>query len=297
MASSKAQEQSGAPQERAAALFLAFAAVVVLAMSGARLGWAGSIGAGYLVEAPAIGAARASGPADLSVLATRSPFRTTSAANALPPSEFDARQAPQTELELILHGIFANSDQPSSVIVSRGSGPQLRYRVGDQIDGMQGVSIARVFADGILISRDGRSEWLPKLDSDAEGIRTIGGRRSGGLGAAPGTSAPPVEAGNAFEVEMSADDLRTLATSIRLAVPERPGIAGVAIYPAQDPSLFQSSGLVPGDVVTALAGRPVASEADLLAGLAALGSAETIEIALMRGEQRRLLTVRIKKQG
>ena len=69
------------------------------------------------------------------------------------------QKAPETRLNLTLHGVFVESDpgKGEAIIGQRGS-KQKYYQVGDKV--MNGVRLQAVFNDHVVLSRNGASEVL-----------------------------------------------------------------------------------------------------------------------------------------
>ena len=78
--------------------------------------------------------------------------------------------APETRLRLDLKGVFASTNtQQALAIISSGKSPDKTYRIGDEVT--SGVSLHAVYADRVILKRNGRFETLrlpkPKVDSKA----------------------------------------------------------------------------------------------------------------------------------
>ncbi len=92
---------------------------------------------------------------DSSRLSTFAIFKVAVAAN---PS--DLANAPETNLQLKLDGVFAsnNIEQSSAIISEQGQGIGKLYRVGQQVSG--GATLSAVYADRVLLQRNGVDEVL-----------------------------------------------------------------------------------------------------------------------------------------
>ena len=78
-----------------------------------------------------------------------------------------AADAPKTQLNAQLNGVLASSDPAKSIAIIAHNGVQNSYGIGDFIDGTQ-AKIRQVFADRVIIERDGRDETL-MLDGEEYG--------------------------------------------------------------------------------------------------------------------------------
>ena len=77
------------------------------------------------------------------------------------PSYTEVIDAPETTLSLTLKGILAiEADGKGSVIISSNRGEDKTYQVGQSIEGADGATLHSVYADRVLLDRNGRLETL-----------------------------------------------------------------------------------------------------------------------------------------
>ena len=90
---------------------------------------------------------------DSSRLASFSVFKVVAASNSA-----DTANAPETNLQLKLDGVFAsnNAEQSSAIISEQGQGIGKLYRVGQQVSG--GATLSAVYVDRVLLQRNGVDE-------------------------------------------------------------------------------------------------------------------------------------------
>ena len=66
-------------------------------------------------------------------------------------------KAPETDLQLTLHGVFAEDDpEAGAAIIGKAGSTQNYYQVGAEI--MAGVKLQAVYQDRVVLSRGGRSD-------------------------------------------------------------------------------------------------------------------------------------------
>ena len=225
--------------------------IVALAVQGARLIWA------MVTPIGTIGDWR---PATIHGSATAN----------LSASGFDPffRLAPATQdsvitsLALKLFGVRMDmATGRGSAIIETSDGTQSSFAVGDEIE--PGVTLKMVAFDNVTIDRGGITEQIFLDQSVAAPVAQPGG------GAAP-------------QGEFSGSSL--LANSIEMAPRAENGkVTGMMLNPKGDGALFKAAGLEPGDVLTAINGKPVSEGEDVRSSLAGGG---TVSLEVERGGRR-----------
>jgi general secretion pathway protein C len=196
-----------------------------------------------------------------------------------------ARNAPETSMPLVLTGVIAANDPRDGLaILGPNAGSAKVYAVGDSIPG--GASLHAVLADHVLLERDGHLESLA-LPRQLPG---------GGLsGAPPSLSAAPTSA--------------PLIERMRQLVTEHPGIigdvmrpepvfagghqVGYRVYPGRDRQAFQSLGLQPGDLVTAIDGAQLDDPSQSGQILQTLASSSEAQVTILRDGKQQDLTLNL----
>lgn len=207
------------------------------------------------------------------------------------PTAAAAENAPDTQLALTLLGIFANGRDPKSsrALIGTGGDDEKPYAIGDDIS--RGVSLQAIFADRVVLSRNGRLETL-RLDKDrtnsGEGLSTAAASDSGGVI-------------DASEAQQLADIRNKMLTDpskaqdyIRVQPVPSPsgnGQLGYRIYPGKDKALFSAAGLRPGDVVTAINGVPLNDPAKSIQLLGELSQTQQLSVVIDRGGQSQTVSV------
>jgi general secretion pathway protein C len=190
---------------------------------------------------------------------------------------------PRTSMPLVLTGVIAASDPRDGLAILGPSASAAKvYAVGDSIPG--GASLHSVLADHVLLERDGHLESLALPRQ-----LPVGSAPAPSLGSAP-TSAPLIERMRQLvsrHPEIIGDVMR----------PE-PVFAGghqvgFRVYPGRDRRAFQSLGLQPGDLVTAIDGTPLDDPAQSAEILHTLGSSSEAQVTILRNGKRQDLSLNL----
>lgn len=177
------QDWLATQQARTGARLLTLALVVLVIYQLARLTW-------QLVPAPDVPPAPAT-PANVVPSAPAAPERDRpSAANiagwhlfgqadpGTGPGVGGGRaapiDAPETRLNLTLRGLFATEDpERARAIIAAPNGEERSYRVEDELPG--GAELSAIYADRIILQRNGRYETLRLPRESLEGGAATGG--------------------------------------------------------------------------------------------------------------------------
>lgn len=188
-----------------------------------------------------------------------------SSANAFDPFfrlAAPAQEAVVTSLALKLFGVRMDmATGRGSAIIATADGVQSSFAVGDEIE--PGVTLKMVSFDNVTIDRGGVAE---QIFLDQSVAAPVAQPNDGGL--------PPSESGGSS----------LLANSIEIAPRAENGkISGMTLNPKGDGALFKAAGLEPGDVLTAVNGKPVGDGEDVRSILAGGG---TVSLEVERGGRR-----------
>jgi general secretion pathway protein C len=173
-----------------------------------------------------------------------------------------AQETIVTSLALKLFGVRMDmATGRGSAIIATADGVQSSYAVGEEIE--PGVTLKMISFDNVTIDRGGVAEQIFLDQSVAAPV------------AQPSGAAPPAG-------EASGSSL--LANSIEIAPRLENGkISGMTLNPKGDGALFKAAGLEPGDVLTAVNGKPVSDGEDVRSLLAGGG---TVSLEVERGGRR-----------
>ena len=175
-----------------------------------------------------------------------------------------------TNLQLTLFGIrLDEATGRGSAILAGPDNVQDSYAVGDEIQ--PGVRLKAVAFDHVTLDRGGASEDLFLDQSGATPAAPVAGAPT------PAGGAPAIAAG--VPLSQVRQDIGF--------IPRIDGgrVSGLVVRPQGSGDAFRQAGLQPGDVVTALAGRPVTGPADLDRLSADYPTGGAIPITVERGQQ------------
>ncbi len=189
---------------------------------------------------------------DLSALAGMHLFGRPAVANrsAVPVS------APDTQLNLTLHGVLVDPDPAGrGAIIGKAGGQQQFFRVGDSVFGS--AKLAEVRADRVILSRNGRYETLrfPNVPNLLQ---------PGDPGVPPASTAPTAAVASTTASDVHLQRFRSMAAShpqqlnqylSLIPVRTTQGFKGFRVLPGKDTALYRQLGLSPVDVLVSVNGR------------------------------------------
>ena len=163
------------------------------------------------------------------------------------PTPVAVIDAPETTLSLLLKGIVARStDTNGSATISSNSGADKKYEVGNTIDGADGATLHSVYADRVLIDRNGRLETL-RFPKELSASSVPMARP------APLPQAQPQNTGTLREAIVA--NASRIGDVMRVAPHVQEGqVVGFRLTPGRDRAAFEALGLQSGDVVTDING-------------------------------------------
>ncbi|WP_338466769.1 type II secretion system protein N [Novosphingobium sp. ZN18A2] len=204
-------------------------------------------------------------PARAAVFASVDPFNR----QAKPPVRKGQSQS-VTSLALTLYGTRGMPGGGGSAIVAGADGVQQVYRVGDEVQ--PGVKLAGVAFDYVTLDHNGAHELLyidqSKAAPNAQAV------------VAENPVAPP-RAANAGPDALTVDTVRKGITFAPYAGGS--GIDGLEVQPSGDGAAFRAAGFEPGDIVTAIGGKPVTSGNDIASLVGQLKPGASISVSVNRG--------------
>ncbi len=193
-------------------------------------------------------------------------------------SNLDA--APDTSLNLTLLGIFAGTrKEESRALIGQPNGDEKPYSIGQDV--VNGVNLQAIFADRVVLSRNGQLETL-RLDKDKP--------NAGFTGDSPSPQGGTASLGQVRQ-ELLADPNKA-AEYIRIQPVNANGqMKGYRVYPGQNQTLFNNAGLRPGDLVTAVNGVPLDDTQKAMQMLSDLSKAGSVSVVIDRGGQPQTINV------
>ena len=182
-----------------------------------------------------------------------------------------------TALALTLFGVRVNAATGGGAAIIAGSdGIQQVYRVGSEV--MPGVVLSGVHFDYVELSRNGSKELL-YLDQSKPAVNaatTLARSSAGPVGrTAPGSlTVDAVRQGISFQPRV-----------------ENGKVAGLVVSAGGDGSAFRAAGFQPGDVITTVAGKPVANEAAGAELMTQLRPGQSVAVTVRRNGQQLPLAI------
>lgn len=188
--------------------------------------------------------------------------------------------APETQLPLVLSGVFAGEDPEKGWALIGDSAQQTKvFSVGDSV--RSGARLHAVYPDRVILDRNGTLETLalPK-------------RNTGTLNVARPTPPP--------QTNRLVDNLRQLAqtnpTAFAEIVRPQPVFAngvqrGYRVYPGRNRQQFAKLGLQPGDLVLAINGTPLDDPQRGMEIFNTIGTSDRVQVTVERNGESQDLTL------
>jgi general secretion pathway protein C len=199
-----------------------------------------------------------------------------------PAKPLSDNKAPETQLQLTLHGVSAEEDPAAgAAIIGKAGSTQTYYRVGAEI--MAGVKLQAVYHDRVVLARGGQSEVLnfPKT------IKTLGGVDRARSTAARSEANPLKD----FREQFRKEPLK-IFQYVRF-VPVRSGKAlkGYRVLPQKNRKLYNQLGLRPSDLITAVNGISLNDDKEAAKLIEQLQEVDQINLDILRRGQPESVTI------
>lgn len=203
-----------------------------------------------------------------------------------------ATDAPETQLNLTLKGVYAPGESGGLAIIATGDGPEKVYAVDDTIAGS--ARITGIFEDRVVLRRDGRPETL-RMDL----AKVPAGQA--------GAEAEPSAADEGDGIVGRARELRArlrenpleLARMVRFQPYTEDGeLVGFRIEPRSDEAkLLEEAGIRPSDVVTRVNGIALNDREQGNQALRELRDADMINLTILRDGRSEQLSIPLGDPG
>lgn len=195
------------------------------------------------------------------------------------PDAVSGADAPRTNVALVLAGTLAVRDPKAGLaIIGETAQSGHVYAVGATLPG--GVRLHEVYADRVVLDRDGALESLPLPHAAGGAAAPAAAARSGEPGL--GETVQKLIAGGP---EVVGDVLRPMPSY------NNGQLKGFRVYAGRDRRKFARLGLQPGDVVTQVNGVPLGDSQKGLDALRTLGGAGSATVTVERGNTTQQLTI------
>lgn len=255
--------------------------LALLAVQGARLAWMIVTPIGPLGDwrAPLPGG----GTSGAAMLRSFDPFF------RLEPTQAQGQAAAVTSLPLVLFGTRTDgATGRGSAIIGAPDGEQKSYVVGEEI--APGVTLKAVAFDHVTLSRGGADEDL-FIDQSGGGATPLAD------GTAPETSGVLGGPASGAAARGTPVTLARLRAEIGF-IPRIEGgrVTGLVVRPQGAGAAFRQIGLVEGDIVTQIGGRPVSGQADLDQLASQFAKGGNLSLTVERGAEQLPIVVTVAPQ-
>lgn len=191
--------------------------------------------------------------------------------------------APETHLNLTLTGVlFSQAPHGSVAIIRDDKGQERYYRPGDEV--VSGVTLDAIHTDRVILRRAGRYETLSLSVEQAAQRMAANARKNGG-------DAPDLAQVRKKLLQKPGSITQFLRL---MPVYSNGGLRGYRVYPGTQRALFMSTGLHPGDLVTAINGISLRDPGKSAAALSELSKASSVNVTLTRLGQTQNLTISLQ---
>ena len=182
-----------------------------------------------------------------------------------------AADAPKTQLSAQLNGVLASSDPAKSIAIIAHNGLQNSYGIDDYIDGTQ-AKIRQIFADRVIILRDGRDETL-MLDGEEYGKPL------------PKVAPPKENKLSSVRGELMGNPGK-ITDYLNISPVRVDGrMAGYRLNPGSNPELFNQLGLVAGDLAISINGLDLRDNAQAMQAMQQMAGATEMTVTVERQGQ------------
>jgi general secretion pathway protein C len=198
------------------------------------------------------------------------------------------QKAPETRLNLTLHGVFVDAEpEKGAAIIGTSGSTQKYYKVGAAV--MNGVTLRGVFNDRVVLLRNGQSEVLrfPKVPSAGSLTTTPRGRS---VGRSEPASRVNTAALRGYRDEFSKEPMKIFEHVRFVPVRSRQGLKGYRVLPQKNRELYNKLGIRPSDLVTAVNGVPLTDTQEAMRLMQTLQDAQSLQVDILRGGQPQSLT-------
>jgi general secretion pathway protein C len=209
-------------------------------------------------------------------------------AGAQPIARAQPQEAPETRLNLTLHGVLAFEPQSLAMaIISAGSAEEKVYSVGERIAGQ--ATLAEVYGDRVIIERAGVRETL-RLPENLAALNSApaSSARDAAVEPTRHASAADLPAGLPSQPGELRDHLIKNPAELAKLVAAQPHrengrLVGYKLSPKQGGQEFLSNfGVLPDDVITKVNGVALTSQKRGIRALRKLIKADTVELTVLR---------------
>jgi general secretion pathway protein C len=198
-------------------------------------------------------------------------------------------KAPETRLNLTLHGVYVDEDpELGAAIIGESGSTQKYYKAGAQV--MSGVTLQGVFSDRVVLLRNGQSEVLrfPKVPS--AGTLASSSRRPTSRLTRPPAAMNRTTSLSGYREVFQNEPLKIFEHVRFVPVRSREGLKGYRVLPQKNRELYNKLGIRPSDLVTAVNGVTLTNDREAMKLIDMLKDASTLQVDVLRNGQPQSLT-------
>ena len=210
-------------------------------------------------------------------LSTVPPLHVFGEADVKPVASDTPISAPETRLQLVLHGVFASSNPDVSMaIIAAKNGKDKSYFIGDALPG--NATLHEVYADRVILKRLGKLETLRLKEpvSGAEINRTSSRRTSS-------SSRRPRSSNKLKNMqELYKTDPQKVFSQLRITPVTKDGVINGYRFSHNDRALMREIGLTSRDIITAVNGVSVSDSGKLFAMMQDVDKLKEVNLTILR---------------
>ncbi|MEW8508494.1 MAG: type II secretion system protein GspC [Candidatus Thiodiazotropha sp.] len=215
-------------------------------------------------------------------------------AGASTPAKKIDTKAPETRLNLTLHGVFVADDtDKGEAIIGTSGNVQKYYKVGSAV--MSGVTLEAVFNDRVVLLRNGQSEVLrfPKLSNRSAAparrkTASTGGETRLSTGPSVADHRPSKNLSKYSEL-LRNEPLKVFEYVRFVPVKSRDGMKGYRILPQKNRELYNQLGVRPSDLVTSVNGIALSNDREAMKLIEKLKDVRSIQVEIIRNGKPQVL--------
>lgn len=192
----------------------------------------------------------------------------------------DAAEAPQTQMNLVLSGVFAANDPGKGLAIIGESAQSVKvYSVGDAV--RPGTKLHAVYMDRVILDRNGQLEALALPKHMAAGVAI---------------NRPPAPAPGGGIAQSLRRVAETNPSAFAEIIRPQPVFAngvqrGYRVYPGRNRQQFARLGLQPGDLVLAINGTPLDDPQRGTEIFNTMGTSDRVNVTIERNGQAQEMTL------
>jgi general secretion pathway protein C len=201
------------------------------------------------------------------------------------PATQDPNNAPLSSANLILAGTIATENPKRGIAIISDGGPSKVFSTGDNVNG---ASLYSVYLDHVILDRGGTLETLilPRL-------LTGGSRMPPRHVAAADTRTAQAVQNIKHMVEQNPSILDQVMRTVASYDNAAGKLRGFRAYPGRNRALFNTLGLKPGDLVTAINGQPLDDAQHSQEVINTIQTSSFVTVTIERGGQKQDISLNI----